>query len=784
MHSQKRWSYNVFVCLLDPQRRAFAKSEYGESIFPYPLNDLVSVKDLEPVSAAVCGFLYAELGPIDEALRYFDATMKKMHTVRPISVSCAFGVSVQAAMGLCYHAKHDRHEPDCGPGSAAALGLPGAVVQGARGAHPLRRERPSRAYTKALKQIAAIAEELKPGSTGIDIEIPVQVGFRVMDFMFYGVLSDILGALEDIRAAELVIEDEWGTYEQNPKKKKKKKKTVAVEPGALRCTFVLGPMIADFHDTPVSVDVANKMQAMVRDNARFSQVNLWTHVDRTLEKKKHDGRVAFSQLMASVFDSTLRTPELANGRELPQAVQVSGDSEPLQMGTVHLECTSLVGPRNFESMCSAIATSQTTKRLSMQLEMDLDDNSSVHWWKWLAYALFSKRAKACSAVEALALISIRSMSVEDIEAFAAVLVSKHPEEELFGCSRGEGEERDATVKAGSALFWEMNKRGHPRRGSQAVTSELPKCVRTFSDDGVSEWVNALVPGYGRCFVRRGDLDFDEAPTALETSSGVTELRIGFDKVDPSVSDGLSAFLATIGSSLKVLTLDMTHLEVDVNALIRSCPKLEQLTLCGCEMADMLLDFSEYRKRNEPIPELSFEHESLSALAVELNNDYSPLTKCLRRLQVHLIDQWAAWGVIVADHNNRPAFQAGLRALLDMLGVNETLEFLDVIVPFGHFIYLNDFRQYHLTPINRAAKLPTETKTAFLSVFSAREKLAERNKKHKRRVTRATQSVRPLCRLDQHVLYNIFEFAAPRVLRQVYLRDPPRNELDEPERLPI
>ncbi|EGZ08195.1 hypothetical protein PHYSODRAFT_306223 [Phytophthora sojae] len=31
--------------------------------------------------------------------------MKKMHTVRPISVSCAFGVSVQAAMGLCYNAK-------------------------------------------------------------------------------------------------------------------------------------------------------------------------------------------------------------------------------------------------------------------------------------------------------------------------------------------------------------------------------------------------------------------------------------------------------------------------------------------------------------------------------------------------------------------------------------------------------------------------------------------------------------------------------------------------------
>ncbi|KAG6623678.1 Nuclear pore complex component (sc Nup85) [Phytophthora cinnamomi] len=140
-----------------------------------------------------------------------------------------------------------------------------------------QREHPSRAYTKALKQIAAVAENLKPGSTGIDIEIPVQVGFRVMDFMSYGVLSNVLEPLEDVRAAELAIREEWEMYEHNPKKKKK------VEPGNFRCTSVLGPMIADFHDTPISVEVVKKMQAMVQHNARFSQINLWTHVGRELD---------------------------------------------------------------------------------------------------------------------------------------------------------------------------------------------------------------------------------------------------------------------------------------------------------------------------------------------------------------------------------------------------------------------------------------------------------------------------------------------------------------------
>ncbi|ETP23968.1 hypothetical protein F441_02983 [Phytophthora nicotianae CJ01A1] len=639
-----------------------------------------------------------------------------------------------------------------------------------------QREHPSRAYLKALKRIAAMDSNLKTGKPGLDLKIPVQVGFRVMDFISYDALKEILEPLQDIREAKKIIKKEWKVYEQS-------QKTKVMENGSLRCTFVLGPLIADFHDMDISAEMVKVMDTMIRDNVRFSQMNLWAFVGRELEDKEHEKRVVISQIMASIFDSTRRLPDTERVDGDCGAVQLNFDPDPLQLGTIHLECTSLMGTRDFESMCTAIAVSQTTRKLSLQLEVDPHDGTSVHWWKWLAYSLFSKRATAFSAVESLAFISTRSMSVVDIEAFSTVLASDHPEEELFGCIPGLIEARDATAKAGTSFYWELTNRGHARRNSRAVTCQSSLYpVRTFSDDGKSEWVNVLVPGYGHCYVRRADLTFDEA-TTLERPCSVTELRIGFDISEPSVSDGLSRFLAVIGSSLKRLTLNTSSFELNGNAVLQNCPNLEELSLCGGEMMDMKLDFSSFRASNEAIPELVFEWDTVSALANELSNQNNPLSKCLRRLRVFLTDERPPWGIIGAVRSNRPTFEADLSALLNMLDVNKTLEYLDVVVPFGHFLYLNDFRAHHLKPIDRSLKLPAETKVAFLSVFLSRENPAER-KKFKRRTTRGMQLMRPICQLDQHVMSKILAFTAPRVLRKVYLHGPPRNNFEEPDQIPI
>jgi len=209
-----------------------------------------------------------------------------------------------------------------------------------------QRKRPSRAYVRALKKIAAMDTKMKPGEPGIDLKIQVQIGFRVMDFSSYGMLDDILEPLQDLRAAEEIIKEEWDVYEQSTQKKE-------VQPGGLRCTFVLGPMIADFHDTNVSEEVMQTMEMMIQENARFSQLNLWTFVGRQLEKEEHKGRMVFSRLMAAIFDSTRRLPE-SSAYTCTDVQLCSPVSAPLQLGTIHLECATFVDPRYFESLCSEI----------------------------------------------------------------------------------------------------------------------------------------------------------------------------------------------------------------------------------------------------------------------------------------------------------------------------------------------------------------------------------------------------------------------------------------------
>lgn len=81
----------------------------------------------------------------------------------------------------------------------------------------------------------------------------------------------------------------------------------------------------------------------------------------------------------------------------------------------------------FAAVCSAMAVAQTTKSVSLRLENFPRRNMpSTHWWKWVAYAFFSKRARACSTVETLTLTFIVLMDTEDIERFVSVLTSDHP----------------------------------------------------------------------------------------------------------------------------------------------------------------------------------------------------------------------------------------------------------------------------------------------------------------------------------------------------------------------
>lgn len=498
-------------------------------------------------------------------------------------------------------------------------------------------------------------------------------------------------------------------------------------------------MKADFHDMSSDIcrtECVDTLERLMQGNMRFSEVVF-------LLKWRVEKR-SFSRLMFSIFEATWSRPD-------EDAVN-SEESKPLQVGVVHLVLVKIPTAFVLETVGSALMSNQATSKLSLRLRMDLDDPvSSREWWKWLAYGIFSKRAQSQSRLETLALVSISCMRVEDMEAFSAILDAEHPEEELFGTPRGVVEEQDAVLCPSAPIRWQVALRGQPDRVPQDLKFDRPVCVRTFSDDGVSDWVNVVVPGYGWCQVQRNELTANERTNEIDDCSPrLSSLTIGFDKYDKHISEGFPRFLAAVGPSLKFLTIDEVGLEVDesfVDFMLQCCPNLKELAITGAWI-NLRFNFNNYRARRIPLPSLRYNWDDLMVVSSELSNPHSPLTKCLRRLRVRV-------GGYYSEEADEAAHHAEVQSLLRMLEANRALEYLDVGVHSSFMGYLDEFRQHHLTPTNRLLKLPIESKLAFLSVqpFSA---------------TKASGQL--LCALDHHVVSRIFSFAAPSVLRQVYFRN--------------
>ncbi|EGZ08246.1 hypothetical protein PHYSODRAFT_348117 [Phytophthora sojae] len=109
-----------------------------------------------------------------------------------------------------------------------------------------------------------------------------------------------------------------------------------------------------------------------------------------------------------------------------------GDPRPLQLGAIEITWIPSLQIRDIGAMCSAMVHSQVSRKLLMLLGMDIrDQEKNRKCWEWLAYALFSKRARAYSSLESLALMLVTSMSVNDMEGFTSILKSEHPEADLF-----------------------------------------------------------------------------------------------------------------------------------------------------------------------------------------------------------------------------------------------------------------------------------------------------------------------------------------------------------------
>ncbi|KAK1930107.1 hypothetical protein P3T76_014341 [Phytophthora citrophthora] len=106
--------------------------------------------------------------------------------------------------------------------------------------------------------------------------------------------------------------------------------------------------------------------------------------------------------------------------------------------------SSLIGLARISSLLNVqvqlllSALSQTRNTNTFEFSLAGDEWEGIDtWWKWITYALFFKRARACSAVENLELTCISSLQTRGMEILAtAVVVAENPEEVLFDSSPG------------------------------------------------------------------------------------------------------------------------------------------------------------------------------------------------------------------------------------------------------------------------------------------------------------------------------------------------------------
>ncbi|KAL3670960.1 hypothetical protein V7S43_004145 [Phytophthora oleae] len=516
--------------------------------------------------------------------------------------------------------------------------------------------------------------------------------------------------------AEKVILERWNAIAMESVKSK-----------SLRCTFVLQPMVAIF-DNGNSTKLLKTIDTVLTENVWFSQLELFPSESRATPDKK-----LLTKLLSLVFGGF--SPQHS---QPPYRLLSSGNTDgSSQLQVVTLSCYTTES-WVFGAVLSSLVLNGMTKNVSVRLDCvhSGEDHIARNKWLWLAYGAFSKRARA---LDTLTLLDVDCMTAGDIEAFASVVDSDHPEEVLCGCPHGRVDERVATLASGAKIRWELDAQGQPRRKSRPLSlSSAMKSVWIFCDDGSDELVNAVVPGFGRCL----NEDDDENEDDDDEDDGEREMHVNHD--------GLVTFIEKIGSSLKNLTLDGPRTDVDENMILRCCPKLETLSLCLGFVA-VQLDLKNYRTFLRQIPELNSHWDDVTAFAAGLSNQLNPIAKCTRRLRVTLNKQWSP-----------PDFEANAEKLMQMLEKNTRLEYLEVIGPIEHEDYADRFSKYYLKPIKNSPVLFLGS-IAFLSVISWLGQVQEPKKK-KKEMTKPGAS---LCKLNQHVLSNIFMFAGERKFREVY-----------------
>eukprot|EP00644_Phytophthora_capsici_P006490 jgi/Phyca11/508552/fgenesh2_kg.PHYCAscaffold_36_\ len=599
-----------------------------------------------------------------------------------------------------------------------------------------QRQQPSPEFLETMKRIAEVAK-IPSDSPGLDVEIPVRVAYGAgqVDTITEGYEDQLLKGLTGVARGEKAVRREWERYQKSEGDK-------SCGNGSIRVTFALEPMVADVQEVETIAKTAGTLERLLFNNVWFSLLSVRTKCARG---DQTNSLIAFRQLMIAVFDGARRGPELSNTKYR----SLAHSTKPLQLGSLVMHNDLALDPLETEALFSALVLNQTTQKLLVGMGLSAHEQQNANnWWKWLAYGCFSKRARTHSALQTLELAHIGSLSVSDVEMFLAIVDSEHPEELLYECPRGSVEGKEATLKDGAMVQYDIA--GNPQPRSLTFTS-CRFLLHTFGDDGNSEWVNVIVPGFGWCRVRRSEMVFQPVREASTKRPSLTSLTLKLHEA--AISTGLPRLLAAIGSSLQSLSIENPGDTVDPSVIIRCCPNLRELNLKR-GLVDIQFKFDSNRALSQAFSTLRLNWENVAALATTLNNTKNPLVKCVSELRVRLTTS--------AEANNEYESQyirQSLEVLVAMLNANKFLSYLEVSVSPEHQEYLSNFRRHHHEVIGH--KLSLDSKLALLSV------VPQQPSSHPNKKLRTASGPRALLSdMSKETFAQIFAFAAEPVTRRV------------------
>lgn len=414
-----------------------------------------------------------------------------------------------------------------------------------------------------------------------------------------------------------------------------------------------------------------------------------------------------------------------------------------------------IDDRRFAALCSSLAVARSVSDLVLESVFAQDSLSARKVkWKWLAFALATRSPshEVCTSLRKLT-ISDGLLLEADVDAVEAIFRSDYPEMELVDplWSLEDQKALSATKSARSNPVVHLEKGAiiytepvlYPEDWlHNTVVVQHDASFAVMANDPDREWIEILVPGYGKCWVHEEVVkdnkvqgasgllsnQLERAPTC---QTAITSLALAVDVEDDSV---LVRLFELMGESLEDVCLNVNTLhDQALDAILTSCPHAKRLVLRGAQLKSLdavlrAFERSDFHLSSLTLTDFQIDTDSMVAFTRHLSDAYSGhhrISQCLKELCIGQVTPTRVDGSHAVD---KDAVRSIIEALLFMVdGNRSTLEFVELhLTPSFFEEFEPQFRarsEVMLAEADGRLRLvapPLSSRLAFLSVLKARK----------------------------------------------------------------